>query len=153
MRLTMRTNLAMRTLMFCAVNQGRIVRKAEIATACNASENHLGVVVNLLGQAGFIETTRGRRGGLRLRGSPEELSVGAVFRVFEAGVPFAECFSQQENACPLFGACRLRPTLETAVEAFYSTLDAVTLADLVRENAALADLLDLGRKDLVAASC
>jgi len=50
MRLTMRTNLAMRTLMFCAVNPGRTVRKAEIASYCNASENHLGLVEPIVGK-------------------------------------------------------------------------------------------------------
>jgi Rrf2 family transcriptional regulator, nitric oxide-sensitive transcriptional repressor len=52
MRLTTRTNLAMRTLMFCAANPGRIVRKSEVATACNASENHLAQVIHLLARAG-----------------------------------------------------------------------------------------------------
>ena len=143
MRLTIRTNLAMRTLMFCAVHEGRLVRKHEIAAACNASENHLGVIVNMLGQAGFIETTRGRGGGLRLARAPETVAVGEVFRLFEATVPFAECFAAADNRCPLTCACRLRGTLARAVEAFYAALDGVTLADLVSENDELAALLAL----------
>ena len=141
MRLTLRTNLAMRTLMFCAVNDGRIVRKAEVATACNASENHLGVVVNVLGQLGFIETTRGRNGGIRLNVAPTELSVGKVFRAFEADRPFVECFDSANNHCPLTPACRLRGTLATAVAAFYNALDDVTLADLVDGNSGLKEIL------------
>ncbi|MFV0334507.1 MAG: RrF2 family transcriptional regulator [Tropicimonas sp.] len=143
MRLTIRTNLAMRALMFCAVNDGRTVRKAEIAQSCNSSENHLGVVINLLGQTGFIETTRGRGGGIRLKSAPEAISVGQVFRVFEANVPFAECFSGSDNQCPLTPSCRLRGQLSVALEAFYGALDKVTLADLVRGNAGLHALLDL----------
>jgi Rrf2 family nitric oxide-sensitive transcriptional repressor len=143
MRLTIRTNLAMRALMFCAVHRGRMVRKHEIAAACNASENHLGVVVNMLGQAGFIETARGRNGGIKLARAPETLSVGEVFRLFEATVPFAECFAAADNHCPLTCACRLKGTLARAVEAFYAALDGVTLADLVEENAELATLLAL----------
>ena len=50
MRLTTRTNLAMRTLMYCAVNTGRNIRTSEVARATNASENHLGQVINTLGQ-------------------------------------------------------------------------------------------------------
>ncbi len=141
MRLTIRTNLAMRTLMFCAVHRGRMVRKHEIASACNASENHLGVVVNLLGQAGYIETTRGRNGGIRLARAPETVSVGEVFRLFEATAPFAECFAAADNRCPLACACRLKGTLAVAVEAFYAALDGVTLADLVEDNTELAALL------------
>ena len=143
MRLTIRTNLAMRTLMFCAVNPGRVVRKHEVAAACNASENHLGVVVNMLGQAGYIETTRGRHGGLRLARPPGAIGVGEVFRLFEANAPFAECFGATENTCPLTCCCRLRTTLASAVEAFYATLDRVTLDDLVQDNAGLHALLAL----------
>ena len=143
MRLTIRTNLAMRTLMFCAVHEGRMVRKHEIARACNASENHLGVVVNMLGQAGYIETARGRNGGIRLAREPSGVSVGEVFRLFEATVPFAECFGAVDNHCPLTCACRLRVTLGRAVEAFYAALDGVSLADLVEGNDELAALLAL----------
>ena len=56
MRLTIRTNLAMRTLMLCAANPGRIVRKHEIAGICNASENHLAQVIHLLAINGFLNT-------------------------------------------------------------------------------------------------
>ena len=145
MRLTIRTNLAMRALMFCAVHQGRLVRKHEIAAACNASENHLGVVVNMLGQAGYIDTTRGRGGGIRLARATATVSVGEVFRLFEATVPFAECFAAADNHCPLTCACRLKGTLGRAVEAFYAALDDVTLADLVNNNAELVELLSLER--------
>ncbi|MEM9247428.1 MAG: Rrf2 family transcriptional regulator [Pseudomonadota bacterium] len=143
MRLTLRTNLAMRALMFCAVNEGRLVRKHEIAAACNASENHLGVVVNMLGQAGYIETSRGRNGGIRLVRAPSTVNVGEVFRLFEAKSPFAECFAAADNKCPLVVHCRLRTTLSTAVEAFYKALDGVTLDDLVCDNTGLRGLLEL----------
>ena len=143
MRLTVRTNLAMRTLMYCAVHRARTVRKSEIAVACNASEAHLGVVINHLGQAGFVETIRGRGGGIRLASPPEEVSVGAVFRVFEAGTPFAECFAGSDNHCPIAPACRLKGLLGRALEAFYAELDGTTLADLTAGNGALDRLLAL----------
>ncbi len=143
MRLTVKTNLAMRTLMFCAVNKHRLVRKSEIAKACNASPNHLGHVINLLGQTGFIETLRGRSGGVRLACPPESISVGKVFRIFEANVPFAECFAGAENHCPITAACRMRGSISRAIEAFYATLDEVTLSDLVKENTALEAVLGL----------
>ena len=143
MRLTLRTNLAMRALMFCAVNEGKLVRKHEIASACNASENHLGVVVNMLAQANYIETTRGRHGGIRLVRKPSSINVGEVFRLFEANSPFTECFAAADNKCPLVAYCRLRNTLAGAVEAFYAALDGVTLGDLVGDNRGLTRLLAL----------
>ncbi|MCR9150301.1 MAG: Rrf2 family transcriptional regulator [Rhodobacteraceae bacterium] len=143
MRLTTRTNLAMRVLMFCAVNPGRIVRKHEIAEACNASENHLAQVVNTLGQLGFVETLRGRAGGMQLARQTDNIRVGEVFRAFETGVPFAECFDAEHNTCPLAGCCRLQRALKQALEAFYSALDELTLTELVAGNTQLEHLLAL----------
>ncbi|OYU17345.1 MAG: Rrf2 family transcriptional regulator [Rhodobacteraceae bacterium PARR1] len=141
MRLTTRTNLAMRTLMVCAVNPGRIIRKHEVAESCNASENHLAQVIHLLAQRGFLRTVRGRAGGLLLGRPAAEITVGAVFRSFEAVLPFTECFAGAENACPLVGACRLKCVISDALKAFYDHLDTVTLSDLVAENGDLERLL------------
>ena len=141
MRLTTRTNLAMRTLMFCAVNNEGLVRKSDVAAACNASENHLALVIHLLGQGGFIETTRGRHGGIRLNAAPEDIAVGRVFRFFESDVPFTECFDEAGNQCPITPGCRLRAALVAALDAFYATLDRMSLADLTRDNCQLDHLL------------
>ena len=143
MRLTTRTNLAMRTLMFCAVNPDRTVRKTEVAAACNASENHLAQVIHLLAQKKFLHTVRGRSGGLMLGRPPEEITVGQVFREFEAVLPFTECFSGDECTCPLVACCRLKGVLADALRAFYAELDRVSLADLVRENHPLHSLLQV----------
>lgn len=141
MRLTTRTNLAMRTLMFCAVNPDRVVRKAEIATACNASENHLAQVIHLMAQSGFLRTQRGRAGGLMLSRPAAEICVGTVFRTFERNLPFTECFAGGDNSCPLVACCRLKCVLVEAVEAFYAALDRVSVQDLVSGNCALEGLL------------
>ena len=143
MRLTMRTNLAMRTLMFCAVNTGRTVRKHEVAEQCNASENHLAQVINTLAQMGFITTVRGRNGGLKLGRPADRIRVGEVAREFERPVPFAECFDDGSNTCPLSGNCYLKAALEAALDAFYAALDRVSVADLVDGNDGLHQLLSM----------
>ncbi len=141
MRITKRTNLAMRVLMFCGVNDDRLVTKSEIATLCNTSENHLAQVINQLGQLGYLHTQRGRHGGLRLARPMAQIVVGEVFRDIEAGVPLAECFADMDNTCPLTNACRLRIAIADAVEAFYAHLDGITLDALVCGNGALAAIL------------
>ncbi len=143
MRLTTRTNLAARLLMACAVNDGTTLRTAQIAERCNASTHHLLQVVNLLHANGFVIATRGRNGGLRLARPMEEISIGAVFRVLESGVPFTECFDEATNTCPLASACRLRGYIMRALEAFYQELDKVSLAELVQGNCGLDALLQM----------
>lgn len=143
MRLTTRTNLALRALMYCGANEGRSVRTRDIATACGVSENHLVQVIHALGRQGFIVTQRGRSGGLRLARPMAEIAIGAVVRALEGGIPFVECLGPGDGTadCPLRGICRLTCVLADAVEAFYRHLDAVSLADLVAGNHALRDQL------------
>ncbi len=142
MRLTTRTTLALRTLMVCAVNPDTVVRKSDVAAVVNASENHLAQVVNQLGQEGFLTTLRGRNGGFVLARPASEISVGGLFRVFEAELPFLECFGPS-NTCPLKGVCRMAAPIARAVEAFYASLDPLTLHDLVVCNDGMAAILTL----------
>lgn len=141
----------MRALMQCAINDGQTLQKSQIARACNASENHLAQVIQALAHAGFIITTRGRGGGLRLAQPATEISVGQVFRTFEASLPFAECYDPQKNTCPLTGFCRLRLAFDKAVAAFYHELDAITLDELVAGNLPLEELLNIA--DRAAPGC
>lgn len=153
MRLTLRTNLAMRTLMFCAVNHDRTVRKSEVARACNASENHLAHVIVVLAQMGVLRTTRGRHGGLQLGPAPQDIDVGHVIRSLEGGVPFAECFDGAENHCPIKAHCRLRVALQRALDSFYAALEGITLQDLVRDNCGLQAVLCLDAAPRESAVC
>nr|WP_264187530.1 Rrf2 family transcriptional regulator [Salipiger thiooxidans] len=140
-RVTKRTNIAIRVLMHCAANSGRLVTKAEIARRCNASENHLAQVINQLAQLGYLHTQRGRNGGLELGRPADQIRIGDVFRALEAPVPLAECFADVDNTCPLTNACRLKIALTDAASAFYATLDPISLDTLVCDNAPLMDIL------------
>jgi Rrf2 family nitric oxide-sensitive transcriptional repressor len=140
LRLTTRTNLAVRALMYCAVYEGQTARSAQIAAAVNSSANHLAQVVHVLHAQGYLHATRGRQGGVRLARPPAEINIGEVFRLFEADVPFTECAALETNTCPLVPACRLRHAIRRALDAFYAEMDRVTLADLVEGNLPLAEL-------------
>ena len=141
MRITKRTNIAIRILMFCAANDGRLVTKSEIAVCCNSSENHLAQVINQLGQLGYLHTRRGRNGGITLGRPAVDIQIGAVFRALESSVPLAECFADVDNTCPPVDACRLRLAIADAAEAFYAHLDEITLDALVCGNERLLDIM------------
>lgn len=141
MRITKRTNIAVRLLMYCAAHQDRLVTKAEIAEVCNISANHLAQVINQLSQLGYLNTHRGRSGGMVLARPAEQISIGSVFRHVEGGVPLTECFADADNTCPLVDACRLRVALQDAAEVFYASLDEITLDALVCDNDPLLQIL------------
>ncbi len=142
MRITKRTNIAVRLLMFCAANADRLVTKSEIAECCNISENHLAQVINQLSQLGYLHTQRGRNGGMTLARPADEIRIGGVFRDVEGALPIAECFADADNTCPLVAACRLRLALADAAEAFYAHLDEITLESLVCDNVDLLKILN-----------
>lgn len=141
MRITKRTNIAVRLLMFCATHRDRLVTKSQVAEVCNISENHLAQVVNQLSQLGYVTTQRGRNGGLILSRDPKEIVIGDVFRDVEGDLPMVECFADVDNTCPLTNACRLREALGRAAESFYAALDDVTLESLTCDNVELEKIL------------
>lgn len=141
MRITKRTNIAIRLLMYCTANQNRLVTKAEIAECCNISGNHLAQVINQLSQLNYLQTLRGRSGGMKLAKPAAQIRIGDVFRDIEGGLPIVECFADADNTCPLVDACRLRIALADAAQAFYASLDEITLESLVCDNFDLIRLL------------
>lgn len=141
MRITKRTNIAVRLLMYCAAHADRLVTKAEIAECCNISENHLAQVINQLSQLGYLATQRGRNGGMSLAKRATEIRIGDVFRDVEGNLPMVECFADADNTCPLTDACRLKLALADAAKAFYASLDDISLDSLVCDNHDLMRLL------------
>jgi len=141
MRLTTFTDYSLRVLMHLGVHAGRVATIHEIAVAHGVSENHLMKVVQELARRGYVETTRGKGGGLRLARAPEAINLGDVVRKTEDDNAFVECFDGMVNACRIAPACRLTGVLRSALDAFFATLDGYTLADLLVPKARLAQLM------------
>jgi Rrf2 family nitric oxide-sensitive transcriptional repressor len=133
MRLTQWTDYALRVLMYCATHQQRdtVPTIAEIAQAHGISRSHLMKVVMELSAMGWLSTTRGRGGGLRLMLPPAQIVIGEVVRQMEEDFRIVECFNPETNTCRLDRVCRLKGTLNQALKAYMAVLDGVTLADLV----------------------
>lgn len=141
MRLTLQTDYALRLLMHLAINAPALVTIADIADRYGISKNHLMKVAHTLGREGFIETVRGRGGGLRLLRPAGAVNVGKVVRTLEASTALVECFPNGNGACLISPACKLRGALLMAQTAFFEVLDGYSLEDLTAGNAALANLL------------
>lgn len=134
MRLTSFTDFALRTLMYLGTERERLVTIQEIAEAHGIAKNHLTKVVHQLGMLGYIDTVRGRNGGLRLGREPCDINIGEVVRQTETDFHMAACFDETSAGCMYSAACALKTTLGRATHAFLEVLDQVTLADmLVRE--------------------
>lgn len=143
MRLTMHTDYALRLLMLLASKQGEPATIQEASERYNISRNHMMKVAHRLGQAGFIRTLRGRRGGLLLAHPPEDINLGAVVRFTEEDLNLVECFDPNNTSCAILPACRLRGVLQQALKAFLAELDRHSLADISGQPARLRELLGL----------
>jgi len=130
MRLTTMTDYALRLLMYVAQRPDRLCTIAEVALAYGISEAHLMKVTHHLGRAGFLDTVRGKGGGMRLAAAPAQVNLGAVVRAVEPDFMLVECFDSGAS-CALSGHCRLADVISGALAAFLAHLDAHTLADLL----------------------
>lgn len=133
MQLTKWTDYSLRVLMYCAAQteRGTPVTIAEIGQAHGISRSHLTKVVMSLAALGYLETTRGRGGGLRLMAPASEIRIGEVVRRTETDFTLLECFDPTSNTCGLAGRCRLESVLHMAMARFLDVLDGVTLAGLM----------------------
>lgn len=126
MKLTLFTDYSMRVLLYLGAHPERLCSIAEVARAYNISQNHLMKVVNDLAKAGYIESVRGRGGGIRLGKSADAINVGALIRHTEEGFDLVDC-----GTCVIAPACGMTGVLKEAVRAFLAVLDQYTIADLM----------------------
>jgi Rrf2 family nitric oxide-sensitive transcriptional repressor len=131
MRLTLHTDFALRLLMLLALEPDKLHTIEEVARRYRISRNHLMKVVQTLGQQGFVDSQRGRGGGLRLARPAKQINLGAVVRSTEDSLSLVECFDAGQNNCVIAAACGLRGPLGEALAAFFAVLDRYSLADLV----------------------
>jgi Rrf2 family iron-responsive transcriptional regulator len=142
MRLTRQTNYAIRILMYCAANEGRLSRIPEIASAYNVSELFLFKILQPLVEHGFVTTVRGRNGGVKLGKPATEITLFDVVRVTEEGFSMAECFDADTD-CPLVNSCNLNAALRKALGAFFEVLEGVAIADLVHGDVSIHSRLGI----------
>lgn len=136
MKLTLFSDYSMRVLLYLGARPDRLCSIAEVAGAYGISQHHLMKVVNELSRSGYVESVRGRSGGIRLGRPPEEINVGAVIRHTEDGFQLVDC-----DSCVIAPACGLTGVLREAIGAFLAVLDSYTLADLLAKRQELGRLL------------
>lgn len=140
MRLTLHTDYSLRVLIYVGIVDGKWITINDIAKTFDISKQHLMKVVNNLSQKGYLDTARGRGGGIRLGRPPRDINIGAVVRDTEETLGVVGCL-EQRGYCPIQRVCELRGVLNEATQAFLAVLDGCTLADLIKPRRALSSLL------------
>ncbi len=146
MKLTDYTDYSLRVMLYLALRSDGLTTIQEISDAYGISKNHLMKVVQRLGELGWVDTIRGRNGGLRLAAGSRELSVGEVVRQTENDFALVGCFPEENGErrpCAIEPHCRLKHVLAAARDAFLAELDRHTIGELAKPRAELAGLLGL----------
>ncbi|WP_201607348.1 Rrf2 family transcriptional regulator [Psychrobacter okhotskensis] len=168
MRLTNYSDYALRSLIYLAVkpDQYSLANISDIANSYNISKSHLTKIIHQLGQLGYIDSVRGKNGGIRLACAPKDINLGVLIKQIEPDFALVECFAthlpngeRQAHAkglpitlidesaptskvgCVISPVCQLKGVFFEALTAFIAVLERYTLADVMNNEAELAALL------------
>jgi Rrf2 family nitric oxide-sensitive transcriptional repressor len=141
MRLTRFSDNALRCLIVLGLEPDQCITVHAIAMRMNMSHEHLVKIVQRLADLGYVETVRGRNGGVRLARAASDICIGELVRKTEENLTLVECFDPVSNTCPIAPVCTLSGVLHEALTAFLTVLDGKTLADALGPRDQLIPLL------------
>lgn len=149
MKLNQYTDYSLRVLIFLASTKKKdeLATIREISDLYKISKNHLVKVVHRLSQLGYLETSIGKYGGIKLGINPESINLAKVIRDMESSMSIVECLHEKDGAkhCIISGSCILAGVLEKSLNAFMEELAKYTLYDLVKNERALTQKYHISR--------
>lgn len=128
MQLTVFTDYALRVLLFVGRQRGRICTMSEIAAYYGISQEHLRKVVHKMVKLGYLDSRRGRGGGIALDKDPSTIRIGDVILAMEEDMSIVNCDALE---CVLLPGCSLKTALNRGSKAFTDAMNSVTLTDLL----------------------
>ncbi|MFZ3231839.1 MAG: Rrf2 family transcriptional regulator [Pseudobdellovibrio sp.] len=129
MRLTDHTDYSLRVLMYLNQNK-KLVTLNELADKLGISKNNLIKVSKQLAKLKYIESTRGRSGGIWLSKETGAINLRTIVQQTEESLSISECFSNKKSHCTFLRGCLLKNGLNNALEAFLNSLAQITLNDI-----------------------
>ena len=107
----------------------------------NISKNHMMKITHNLSKKKYINTKKGKGGGIELARESSEINIGELVREIEPDLHIAECFDASSNKCRITEICKLKKVLSSAKKAFMAELDSQTLADIAPSKEELQKLI------------
>lgn len=107
-----------------------------VAERQGISENYLEQLISPLRRAGLVRSLRGMAGGYELGRAPDKITVADIIRVLEGPIAPVDCVTEDENsslACDHTDGCVTRRIWAKVRDSISEVLEAITLADLVKE--------------------
>jgi len=131
MQLTLYTDYSLRVLIYLSLNRERTSTISEISDFYQISRNHLVKVVHNLSQKGYINSTRGKGGGLVLAHEPKNINIAKIVQDTEPNFHIVDCFNEETTPCSVESLCKLKGILGSALNEFLKVLSQYTIADML----------------------
>ena len=131
MKLTKSTDFALRLLTHLSI-VNRKNSTPELAEQLNIPYNHLTKLVQGLTKVGFLQTKRGKKGGVSLIVSPNDITLKSVINVTEGATQLVECF-ERDNTCEFEQKCHIKTGIFSVQEKIDQLFESVSLYDLMQE--------------------
>ena len=166
MKLTSYSDYALRSLIYLATKPEphALANISDIADSYHISKSHLTKIIHQLGRLGYIDSVRGKNGGIRLARAPKDINLGVLIKQIEPDFELVECFAAKlpvsetkqqglplklidEDAvntnlgCVISPVCQLKGVFFEALTAFITVLERYTLADIITNKVELEQLL------------
>jgi Rrf2 family protein len=132
MWISKRTDYATRAVLALAIEASETpVKLEELARLTAVPQSVLEQVMPALRSAGIVRSERGSQGGYRLNGTPSEVTLERVVRVFQGQLAPLGCATRKHpEPCPMSVECSLRFIWEDVRDATIKVLAQTTFADL-----------------------
>jgi Rrf2 family nitric oxide-sensitive transcriptional repressor len=130
MRLTQFSDFSLRLLVYLAARPDTSCTIGEIAAWYGISKPHLVKVAHNLVKLGYVKSTQGKGGGLRLAKPPGQINIADLVRRTEPDFNTVECFDAKTNTCRITRTCKLKHVLHDATDAFLRVLEGQTLESI-----------------------
>ena len=141
MQLTKYTDFAFRALIFLGIQKpAELVTITIVAKHFDIPRNHLVKIIHQLGKLGYVETIRGKGGGIRLARPASKISLREIVEAMEEKLEPVNC---SKPSCPIVASCQLKGVLAEAQEAFLAVLGKYSLSDLQQHPEQLQKLLKI----------
>lgn len=144
MNITTFSDYTLRVLIYLAADAGKKSTADEIAQAYDISFHHVAKAAQWLAREGYINSERGRTGGISLAIPASDINIGTIVKATESGTALVDCMRAAGGTCCISPACGLKIALAEAQAAFYKALESFTLADVTTQKSMLSRLLTIG---------
>ena len=136
MQLSKFSDYSFRALIYLAENNHGLNTIEHMASELKISQNHLKKIIHKLSKGKFIESFKGRDGGIRLAKEPQNIPLSEVLLYTEVNTDFVECLkhNMQHVNCPYQTACNLTAIIHRAKDSFIQEFQKYSLQDLLQQS-------------------